>query len=490
MKRKQKKDSRVSRKIVIEKIQKYFPLTLFTALLIFTRFYNLPSTSRFTRDESSNLVDIHRIYVDRDLTLIGPVDVANTIIYPSLTFYMLLPFAILGNFTTYSPAYGTAFYSVLTGLILLIIARKLKFKEITIAGLLLIVWYPLVESGRWAWNPHLVPFVMALAMYFWLIKKRRVFLTGVLFGLAFHLHYFTIFSFAGFSLTVLISSIKSKRFRDLFLLLVGFVLMIIPFVIFDLRNPPGLFFGKFLSSNLVSQDAGREIVNLPLSFVENLGKSLLYLSHKVYLAVLLGVLLSTLIFLDVSKKRENIFLLVPFLFQILAISFLPYFQGRYLLLGIVFLFLWLIQKRNGDLEKRIVVCAMLLMSIGGIIGIRKVMGESPTPPGAYVVEKASAIISDDINAKDLKNVNIAILASPDPDPLGITYRHTLLVKDKKILSESQYDLTDNLFVISTSDENTIRNDPANLMQGFREGVLRSVCTIDNTVWKVYLFNRY
>ncbi len=488
MKRKQKKNPNAGRKTIIERIRKYLPLALFAAFLIFTRFYNLPATSRFTRDESSNLVDMHRIFVDRDITLIGPVDVANTIIYPSLTFYMLLPFAVLGNFTTYSPGYGTAFYSVLAAILLLIIARKVEFKEMKLVGLLLIVWYPLMESGRWAWNPHLVPFVMALALYFWLVNKRRAFLSGILFGLVFHLHYFTIFSFAGFSLMVLISSIKKKQFKELLLMLAGFALMIIPFVIFDLRNPPGLFFGKFLSSNLVSQGAGGELISLPASFIGNLGQSLFYLTQNIFLAVLLGVLFLALVFLDVYKKRENLLFLVPFLFQILAISFLPYFQGRYLLLGIVFLFLWLIQKRDG-LSRKLTVCAISLMAIGGVFSMGRVMRESPTPPGAYIVEKASEIISDDIKANDLKSVDLGGLASPDPDPLGVIYRHTLLVKGERILAESQYGITDNLFVVTTSDENTVRRDSANIINNFREGKLVSSKIIGNTNWKVYLFNR-
>ena len=488
MKSKQEKGSKTGKNGVTEKIRKYLPLVLFTALLIFTRFYNLPATSRFTRDESSNLVDMHRIFVDRDLTLIGPVDVANTIIYPSLTFYMLLPFAIIGNFTTYSPGYGTAFYSVLAALLLLLITRKMEFREIKIAGLLLIVWYPLMESGRWAWNPHLVPFVMALALYFWQVNKRHAFLSGILFGLVFHLHYFTIFSFAGFSLMVVIDSIKKKQFKELLLLLAGFALMILPFVIFDLRNPPGLFFGKFLSSNLVSQGAEGELVNLPLSFIHNLGQSLFYLTQNIYLAIMVGVVFFVLILLDTLRRRENLLFLVPFLFQILAISFLPYFQGRYLLLGIVFLFMFLIQKRDG-ISKRLVVCAMLLMIVGGAFNLGKVMLESPTPPGAYIVEKASEIISDDIKFSDLKNVNLAILASPDPDPLGVTYRHTLLVKGEKILTESQYGITDNLFIVTTSEESAVRNDSANIINGFREGKLVSSQKIGNTNWKVYLFNR-
>ena len=473
----------------MEKIKKYIKPAIFVSILIFTRIYNLPATSRFTRDESSNLVDIHRIYVDRDLTLIGPVDVANTIIYPSLTFYMLLPFAVLRNFTTYSPAYGTAFYSVLAVILLLLVIRKINEKSIPIAGFLLITWFPLMESGRWAWNPHLVPFMMALSLYFWLVGKRHAFLSGILFGLAFHLHYFTIFSFAGFLFMDLISSIKKKQFKDLLLLLAGFAFMIIPFVIFDLRNPPGLFFGKFLSSNLVSQGAGGELVNLPLSFISNLGQSLFYLTQNVYLAAMTGVVFLSLVLLDSLRRKGNLLFLIPFLFQILAISFLPYFQGRYLLLGIVFLFLWLIQKRDG-VSKGFTNFAIIIMILGGVSSMGKVMRGSPTPPGAYIVEKASEIISDDIKSSDLKNVNLAILASPDPDPLGVTYRHTLLVKGEKILVESQYGITDNLFIVTTSDESAVRSDSANIMNGFREGKLTSSQEIENTGWKVYLFNRY
>jgi hypothetical protein len=274
----------------------------------------------------------------------------------------------------------------------------------------------------------------------------------------------------------------------LLLLLAGFALMILPFVIFDLRNPPGLFFGKFLSSNLVSQGAEGELINLPLSFIHNLGQSLFYLTQNIYLAIMVGVVFFVLILLDTLRRRENLLFLVPFLFQILAISFLPYFQGRYLLLGIVFLFMFLIQKRDG-ISKRLVVCAMLLMIVGGAFNLGKVMLESPTPPGAYIVEKASEIISDDIKFSDLKNVNLAILASPDPDPLGVTYRHTLLVKGEKILTESQYGITDNLFVVTTSEESAVRNDSANIINGFREGKLVSSQKIGNTNWKVYLFNR-
>jgi hypothetical protein len=89
----------------------------------------------------------------------------------------------------------------------------------------------------------------------------------------------------------------------------------------------------------------------------------------------------------------------------------------------------------------------------------------------------------------LKNVNVAVLASPDPDPLGGIYRDTLLIKDIDLLLENQFDITDNLFVVSTSEELRVREDPANLMNGFRSGELVDTFDVETTKWRVYLFNR-
>ena len=165
-----------------EKVFKWLPLIIFTGLLLFTRFYNLEHTTRFTRDESSNLMDMHRIFVEKKLTLIGPIDVNNIIIYPSLTFYMLLPFSIIDNFSTSSPAVGTAFYGIVTIFILLYLIKKINKKLLIPMAILFLVWHPLLETNRWAWNPHLVPLMQALALLFWFRKSRlSAFLAGIFF---------------------------------------------------------------------------------------------------------------------------------------------------------------------------------------------------------------------------------------------------------------------------------------------------------------------
>lgn len=466
-----------------------FLLILFFILLIFTRFYNLPATTRFTRDESSNLVDMHRIWKEKKITLIGPVDVANIIIYPSLTFYMLMPFAVLGDFVPYAPAYGTAFFGVLTAILLILLTKKVNKKFAILVALLGLVWYPLVESSRWAWNPHLVPFVLVSAILLWLKKGQWwKFASGIFFGLVFHLHYFSIVSSGVFIALAGLIEVSKKKFKDTIFLIGGFVITIIPFVIFDLRHPPGLFFGRFLTNNLVSQGFSIKQSLFFQTFPNNIMQSLLYITQLNILAVLVGIFILILVFLDLKHEKRNLLFFLPVLAQTAAVSFLPYFAGRYFLLAIIFFLYWIITPRGktGTLFSKAIIVIMIL---GSLFSISKLLSQPQIQPGGLVVEKVSTFLVSYIDANNLKNVNVAVLQSPDPDPLGIIYRHTLLVKEKRILLPEQINITDNLFVITASDEKSLRNDNSNLMDRFRKGKGELKYTIPNTSWKVFLFNR-
>ncbi len=472
----------------MSKIKKIL-LIIFLILLIFTRFYNLPSTSRFTRDESSNLVDMHRIYVQKELTLVGPVDVANYIIYPSLTYYMLLPFAVLGHFTTYSPAYGTAFFGVLSVLLIIYLTKKTNKKFLIPISILLLVWYPLVESARWAWNPHLVPFISVLTLIFWQIKNKWTkFVSGIFFGLTFHLHYFTLVSSGVFLALSSLLLLKEKKFKEIILTALGFIVAIIPFVIFDLKNPPGLFFGRFLHNNLVTQSFSEKVSHLISTIPANIYQSVFYLTQTPFLAILAGAIIISLLVIDIKSKSKALIYFLPFIAQIAAISFLPYFAVRYVLLAIVFFTIWIIFPRK-KWGTRLSLLLVGIMILGSLLNINRLLTKPQIEPGALIVEKAGEIMAQDIKSLDLKNVNIAILDSPDPDPLGITYRHTLLVKEVRILSDLQYDITDNLFAVSTSSVDVVRKDPASIINRFRNGRLVKEENITGTNWKVYLFNR-
>lgn len=140
---------------------------LFLSLLIFTRFYNLDTTARFIWDESSDLVKMHQYFLERKVTLIGPISEDGTKIFGSLTYYMLIPFAAWGNFDPVSPAMGAAFWGCITALLLIYLAYIVNKKFLIPIVLLSLGWSPLLETSRWAWNPNFIPFWIILGIIFY-----------------------------------------------------------------------------------------------------------------------------------------------------------------------------------------------------------------------------------------------------------------------------------------------------------------------------------
>ncbi len=463
---------------------------LFSFSLLFTRLYNLPQTTRFTRDESSNLVDMHRIFKDKELTMIGPVDVNNIIIYPSLTHYMLLPFAVLGNFSPASPAYGSVFWGVAAALLLLVLVNKVSGNKFLIwIGILIVVWYPFVESARWAWNPHLVPFASVLALLFWFRKKIWAkFISGVFFGVCFWLHYFSFVSFAVFIFIWGLVQLGKGKLKEVGMVGLGFVLTLVPFVVFDLKNPPGLFFGKYLSSNLISQGTSRNLANLPELLLTSFNQTSFYVTQNWLLAIVVGLGICYLIYWDIKYQKNNLVFILPVITQLAMVAFLPYFAGRYFLLASIFFIVWLVQTRD-LLAERVTKGLIILMIVGSAFSLPKLLTKPQIAPGGGVVGELVNYMVGVIKSRELKNVNVAVLASTDPDPLGVIYRDTLLVNEVRILPATNYTLTDNLFVITQENEASVRTDNANVVDNFRKGKASLEYQLPNTSWKLFLFNR-
>lgn len=477
---------------MFRKTQGKVKLLLFVLLVLaigFTRLYNLPKTTRYHHDDSRNLRDMHRIYVTRDLTLIGPISGDKSIIYPSLSFYMLLPFAAIGNFEPTAPPFGAAFYGLLTALLLIYLVRRVNKSFVIPISVLAIVWFPLIDSSRIPWNPHLVPFIQVLAIMAFL-KEGKIFkfISGILFGLTFHLHYFSIVGTLIFFALVGLSFLKEKRLKEPVIIGLGFFLTIIPFIVFDLLKPPGLFFGKFLQSNLIRSGFAWEARSFYLSFWNNVQNVLLLLGGNVLFAIILGSIFLYTIWLDIKKKRSSFMFLIPVVGQIAAISFLPEYFDRYFYLTLIFFVVWFVSKRSKK-EYVLVVISFVIMFVASINPLKDYLERPTREPSTYTAKEVVNYVSNKTGEDDLKNINIAVLASPDRDPLGGIYRDTLLIKNIDLLLENQFDITDNLFVVSTSEETVVREDPANVMNGFRSGALVDTFNVETTDWRVYLFNR-
>ena len=400
---------------------------------------------------------------------------------------MLLPFAIAGNFDPVSTAYGAAFWGILAALLLLYLTYKVNRKLIYLIAPIIILWYPLVETGRWAWNPNLIPFWVTLSLIFF-FKRGYLFrfLSGLSIGLSIHLHYLAVFASLGLGIVVLAETIKEKKIREFIAFSAGFILAILPFIIFDLTHPPGLFLTRILYfNNLGGASSG-------MSFFQNiivaLGGTFQYFTQSVILEILLILTLLSLLIADLKKKSSSLRFAFIFLVQVVGLSFVANFYTHYIIPAIPFFIVYLIYPRKG-VSKILSYCILIILVISGIFSfpkqITKVTWESNIASTRYIANT----IANEITNNDLKNNNIAVLQSHDPNLYGRRYRDFLLIRGTNLRAKEQYEITDHLFVISESMIDSLRKDPAYEIKFFRSGKLIKSWDVPNSPWKIYLLLR-
>lgn len=457
--------------------------------LIFFRFYNIDITARYTRDESSDLVRMHEYYQSKKITLVGPISSTNNKVFGSLTYYMLLPFAVLGNFEPVSPAYGTAFWGVITALLLLYLTIKINKKMVLPVAILIIIWYPLLQTSRWAWNPHLVLFWIALGIFFYLRKTSVSYVfSGLCLGLAFHHHYISIGATSAFIISASILLLIKKQRRQILSVISGYILAFIPFVIFDLRHPPGLFFNHYLTQGNIANTKTITFLGTITDTVNSIQLLLLYCTQNQLLSITLGIISISVLTWDFKNNKKNLLFFIPVISQLIISALLDSLQTRYLLPCIPFLFVWLILPRN-KIGTALSYAAISILLIGSLLSVYPQLHYTDVQPDVGTVAKAEAIIHRIIIENKIKDANIAQLASPASDTLAETLRHTLQIRNIHFLAASQYDVSAHLFVLSTADEKTLRSDKSFQMQQFKNAKLEQVDSMDNSLWKVYWFKK-
>lgn len=212
-------------------------------------------------------------------------------------------------------------------------------------------------------------------------------------------------------------------------------------------------------------------------------------TQSIYLAVPL-IIFSILLFIqDIKRRSLSLMFLAPWVFQSLLIAFLPQFFPHYLIPGLIFFLIWVINKRTG-LGKTLSYLIIITFILGGTFSIYPQITRTTSIPNITTAETIEKNIKKEIQKNNLKNVNIAVLGSSDQTTSGKKYRDLLLVDgNTHILTKDEYSLTDHLFVISTSDEKTVRSDAASEMHRFRKGPLVSDIKIGDSGWVIYHFTR-
>ena len=461
-------------------------LILGLVLLVWSRFYNLETSARFLWDESSDLVRMQELYQNPRLTMIGPISEDNIKVFGSLTYYLTLPFVAIFNFSPVSAAYATAFFGILTVILLILVFEKLKAPiSLVTMFILLLSSYPLLQSARWAWNPHFVPFWQALGLFSFLAWGNiGIILSGLFFGLTIHHHYYALFVAVGFGLIVAWK--KELRFKKIFLYLLGLGIAILPFVLFDLTHPPGLFISRMIAFGQISNGVGsfnlttvfNNLINIPLKFTN-------YLSGSNLIFGIIILVLSLLNIFKLKKDESQKWILVV-IAQFLGLALI---SGRvddhYLLPAVIFYYLWIVSSYKKSVISKMLIYVLI---ISNIITLPKLINRNNWETNI----KASEDITNYVISKcqnDCKNYNLAVLGSPDINTKGRRYRDLLKIKNIELARIDKYWGLKGAFFVSYADWNDLKNDPSYEIDNYRKLNPTEVQNIKNSKWKVYFFEQ-
>jgi hypothetical protein len=459
---------------------RFLTVGLFIILLIFTRFFNLEKTARFIWDESSDLVNIMKIYTQKDITLIGPISEDGNKVFGSLTYYMLIPFAVIGNFDPTSTAYGAAFWGVITCILFLIISYKINKKFEVLTLLLIIFWSAILIPSRWAWNPNLMPFWSALSIIMILSKNRfKYFLSGLFLGLTIHHHYLGAFTTFGLWLVILKDCIKSRNYKNIIYFSFGSFFAISPFILFDLTHKPGLFLSRILYFNNLDSNLG---------ILDTFSKIGSYVISNNYFLLLSIIFITPLVWIDIKKRSSSLNYLFVFIFSSLLLTLTKNYYDHYLLASLPFLFTYLIYKREriGNIFSKMLI---LIIIFSSLINFPKIINNVTWETNIPAIRNIAQIMENEIKLKDLKNVNVVVLQSPDPNTYGRRYRDLLLIENINLKNKHEYEISDHLFVITFKPYEEIIKDSAYEIKIFKEGKLENSWDIPNSQWKVFLLGK-
>lgn len=451
-------------------------MVILLSVIVGIRLYKIDTNAHFVTDESSDLVHMHQIFVERKLTLVGPISDDRSHVFSSLTYYMLLPFAAMWHFDPLGPILGMVMWGSITAVLVVWAIYKLNPRLGWPTALAVAIWWPLVQSSRWAWNPNLVSFWLILG---WVLGQKKVWwlqlLSGLSMGLAVHHHYLAILPIG-----IYILYARSKVH------VLGLVMAWLPFIIFDLRHPPGLFILKNFAYIKEAQNKNWFILTQAVWKAEQLLVS--YFIADGNLGKIANLPLIALVIWDLKHIKKAAYKILLWLGQIIGPAWLS-LQFHYLLPAVVFFALWLFQPRTGW-GKMLASVLVLLLVIGSVMKLKNDLFSDTWIGNVRNITEITKIMADQISKQGLKNANIAVLGSLDNYTNGNKYRDLLLIKNIRLKTADEYGLSDNLFVVTTGSEQQIRNDPAIEMARFKSGPIFGQWQIPKSDWKVIQFNLY
>jgi hypothetical protein len=504
-------------------------LSLIIALGAFLFFYRLRETQNFFYDVARDMEVVRQIIVDKKWTLLGPqtsfgLNSPLETYFGPLYYYLVAPALLFSRLDPFGPAILTAFFSFLGAILFFLFLRKIVANRwLALFGFFFYLISPLtVEYSRFPWNPNFLPFFSVLILLFlniFLISKKwfLIMILGFLSGCLFQLHYVA----AGLILALLISLFifnPQKNFSRVFFWVSGFILGILPIIIFEIRH--NFFLTKSIVRNLTVNSGNfwfslsgifnylRTLIGRFFGFEQY---SILFMekSHSIVSLISVFIFATLLIFLLIDKKHKErkiiLFLTVGlFLGLFFALTFGQFqkerIEDRYLLplLPIIptFLVLFLEKifikianlKSNPKIFFFLLISLILMaLSLAAIkkdwVIVNRKIGIDFNQVNLQGAQKIAEIIAKDVSQNNFQDkFNVANIV--DGNSRAIYYRYFLNVLGQKPMVVEAYPDSKILYVISDKDKLKTLNYPVWEINSFHPKRISDEWTTDFKI-KIY-----
>ena len=227
-------------------LKNHWLLLVIVGISLFLRLYRIGATLTFLEDEGRDLLIVKRMLDTHLPVLLGPQTSTGNMYLGPLYYYLITPWLVLSHMDPVGPAIFVALSGGLTAYLLFVLGKK-WFSPASgyLAAFLYAVLPFAVSVNRGSWNPNLVPLVAVLML---LVFDRLAFAKapsrwwwlwyGALVGVMIQLHYMALVFCAALSLALVWVWRRDLRrlFLGIALALVGFLALLSPFFLFEIRN--------------------------------------------------------------------------------------------------------------------------------------------------------------------------------------------------------------------------------------------------------------
>lgn len=428
-----------------------------TVLAAVTRLYHFEGFVGYLGDQGRDAIIIRRIATLEDFPGIGPSSSVGNVFLGPFFYYFSAPWLLLFNFNPIGPAYGVALTSIAAIPLAYFAMKKLSDKTTAMVFVFcMAVSYSMVSLTRFAWNPNLLPISSFFSVYFFIQARQKqklwmYALVGVFISISIQFHYVALALGLPMGLYLakdLVVRIRQHRIvlylKQLLAMGTGFVLLLLPFILFDIRNNflnlRG-FIGIFDGERGSGRSAIQEILYTFSEFIYHAFQVRVFEKGA---GVVLLVLIVSAIFAYKKRKHTLVLFHVFFGCVLVLTSFftnvknLHYFGPLYPLVYIISAYIVV------SLSRFLKMPLLILLCLVGFLFSQRQLTMYFMHNGSHLIQRAENISQKIYDTSDTQTIQITSL----PDHYGdYMYRYFLEVWGKRPVERASLIKADELYVV-------------------------------------------